>query len=172
MTGLFRFRWLVTAGGTAVAAAFGAVGQWERNRILNQPFIEGSTLWDTTARFHVWPWPFKLAAIWNMPAFIGGSILMLPFRLIWTTLAEAADFVPEAVLTVFLWYRVGSRLETYSLTARWVLLVALGGASITGAVIPIGYTGWLLYGALVWCVAGLLLRKLWWRAKENPGQLT
>ena len=171
LTGLYRFRGLLTGTVTVVAATFWAVGTWERNQILSQPFINGSTLWDTTARFHVWPWSFKLAAILDMPAFIGGAILMLPFRMIWRTMPEVLDFVPQGGLTVLLWYSVGSRLDTYSLTARWAALVAFSGVSLAGALMPIGYTGWLLYGVLEWSVAALLPRRSWWRAKDNPSQL-
>ena len=32
-------------------------------------------MWDTTARFHVWPWPYKFAFVSNFPAFMAGSLL-------------------------------------------------------------------------------------------------
>lgn len=171
MPGRFRFRCLLTGVGTAVSVVFGAVGLWERNHILSQPFLNGSTLWESTARFHVWPWSFKLAAIWDMPALIGCTILMLPIRLVWTTLPGVADLVPTGVLTMLLWYCVASRLERYSLTTRSVSLVSFGGLSLTGALIPIGYTGWLPFGLLMWCIAAVLLRRSWVRANQNGSQL-
>lgn len=157
MPGRFRFRYLLTAAGTSVSIAFGAVGFWERNHIVSRPFLN-SNLWESTARLHVWPWPFKLAGICDMPAFIGGTLLMLPIRLVCTTLPEFADLVPAGVLTVILWYCVACRLERYSLATRSLLLICFGLLSLTGALVPIGHTGWLPFGFLMWCIAVLSLR--------------
>jgi hypothetical protein len=32
-------------------------------------------LWDTMARFHIWPWPYKFAVILSMPAFVAGMLV-------------------------------------------------------------------------------------------------
>jgi hypothetical protein len=172
MLGHTGFRWLLASIGAAVAAVFGAVGLWERNHLLSQPsFFNGSTWWDSTARFHLWPWPYKLAAICNMPAFIGGWITMLPIRLVWPTLSEAGDLAPSVILAALLWYWVGSRLETYSASTRWTWLFSFGGASLTGAFIQMGYTGWLIYGVVMWSIAVLFLQRSWARFKKIPRQL-
>jgi hypothetical protein len=171
MLGHTGFRWLLTGIGAAVTAVFGAVGLWERNHILSQPFFNGSTWWDSTARFHVWPWPFKLAAIYNMPAFIGGWIIMLPIRLVWPTLLEAGDLVPSVMLAALLWYWVGSRLEAYSAITRWTWLFVFAAVSLTGAFIQMGYTGWLTYGVLMWCIAAMVLRRSRAPSKKIPSQL-
>ncbi len=163
-----RVRWILAVAGTSITFAFAAIGLWERSRILSQPFLNGSTMWDSTARFHVWPWPFKFAAIWSMPAFLSGSILMLPIRLIWTTLPEGVDLVPSAVLTALLWHRVGSRLERHSPVTRWAALVLFCTLSLIGAFIPMGYTGWVPYGVLMWCIAVLVLRKSPARGTASP----
>jgi hypothetical protein len=155
----FRFRLLVAVSGTAIAEAFGAVGLWQRSRILSQPLLS-ATLWDSTARFHVWPWPFKFAAIWALPAFISGSIVMIPVRLLLTTLPEAAELVPTGASALILWFWVASRLEGYSPAIRWTSFGVFFALSLIGAFLPLGYTGWLIpYGALAWCIAALMLRR-------------
>jgi hypothetical protein len=165
------FRWLLTSIGASVAAVFGTLGLWERNLILSRPFFNSSTWWDSTARFHVWPWPYKLAVICNMPAFIGGWIILLPIRLVWPTLPGAWYLVPSVTLAALLWYWVGSRLETYSVITRWTWLFAFAAVSLTGTFIQMGYTGWQLYGALLWCIAALFLRRTWAPSKKIPSQL-
>jgi hypothetical protein len=71
-----RFRLLLPITQCGLAAIFGGFGLWQRYAILNRPvFFEGQTLWNSTARFHVWPWPYKFAAIANIPAFLLGVLL-------------------------------------------------------------------------------------------------
>jgi hypothetical protein len=60
-----QFRTVLPVLQTVLAVLFGGWGLWLRNSILGKPFLENSTLWNSTARFHVWP--FKFAAIMNMP---------------------------------------------------------------------------------------------------------
>jgi hypothetical protein len=66
-----QFRRVLPALQTAVAVSFGGWGLWLRNSALSQPFFN-STLWNSTAAYHVWPWPFRFAAILNVPAFVIG----------------------------------------------------------------------------------------------------
>jgi hypothetical protein len=155
----FRFRLLTATAAMIIAEGFGAVGLWERNHILSQPFFMGAPLWESTARFHVWPWPYKLAAIWALPAFIGSSIVMVPIRLLLPALPEAAELLPAGAFVLLLWYWVASRLERYSPAIRWASLSVFLALSLIGALLPLGYTGWVPYGALMWCVAALLLRR-------------
>jgi len=153
-------RWYLSSFGVVVAAVFGAIGFWERNRILSQPFINDATMWESTARFHVWPWPYKLAVICNMPAFVAGSIIMVPIRLVWPGIGEAWDLLPSVLLTALLWCWVASRLATRSTIIRWTWLSVFAVLSLTAALIPMGYyPAWRLYGALTWCVAVLFLRR-------------
>lgn len=160
----FRFRLLIAFTGTVIGQAFAAVGLWQRNHILSQPFFMGTTMWESTARFHVWPWPYKFAAILALPAFVGGWIAMVPFRVLLPTIPEAIDLLPTAALSLLLWYWVASRLEKYSPVTRWTSLAIFVALSLTGAFLPLGYTGWLIpYGALAWCFAALML----WRAKAS-----
>ena len=172
MVANLRFRLWVAALGAAITEGFGAVGSWQRNHVLSQPFFMGQTLWDSTARFHVWPWPFKVAAIWAFPAFFGGSIVMIPVNFLVRSLPEAAALLPTGVLALLLWYWVASKLESYSPTTRWARLGIFFAVSITGAILPLGYTGWLPFGALLWSVAALLLRRVGPNAKTSPAPLT
>jgi hypothetical protein len=57
MTRANRFRVLLPSAECLLAAVFGGVGHWQRSTILSRPwFSEGQTMWNSTARFHVWPW--------------------------------------------------------------------------------------------------------------------
>src|SRR5712692_164328 len=99
-----QFRVLLPVAQCALAALFGGAGLWQRFAILSRPFLEGQTLWDTTARYHVWPWAYKFAAILNMPAF-------LAYALLWVGFPEAVALAPSLLLVALLWYRVGCRLD-------------------------------------------------------------
>jgi len=166
-----RFRMWVAVWATAIAEGFGAVGLWQRNHVLSQPLFLGQTLWESTARFHVWRWPFKGGAIWAFPAFRGGSIVMMPVNLLIGTLPEAAELLPVGALSLLLWYCVAARLERYSPAIRLASLGVFLALSLTGALLPIGYTGWFLFGVLAWCVATLMLRGSRHNVKANPGPL-
>ena len=163
-----RSRMWVAVLATALAESFGAVGLWQRNHVLSQQFFMGQTLWESTARFHIWPWPFKVAAIWAFPAFFGGSIVMMPVNLLIGPLPEAAELLPAGALALLLWYWVAARLERYAPAIRWasrgVFLVLI----LTGALLPLGYTGWFPFGVLAWCVATLLLRMSRHNVKADP----
>ena len=71
---------------TALAISFGGWGPCLRDSILRRPFFATSTGWDSTMRFHVWPWPLKFAVILNAPAFLVGGLLgllALPLDYLW-----------------------------------------------------------------------------------------
>jgi len=65
-----RFRTLLPVAQCALAALFGGVGLWQRSVILSRPFFGGEPLWNSTARFHVWPWPYEFAVVSNVPRFL------------------------------------------------------------------------------------------------------
>lgn len=168
---LARFRLLLSIAitGTAIAETFAAVGLWQRDHILSQPFFIGTTMWESTARFHVWPWPYKFGAILALPAFMGGWLAMVPFRLLLPTIPETMDLLPTAPLSLLLWYWVAARLEMYSPVRRWTSLCVILALSLTGAFLPLGYTGWLIpYGALAWCIAALMLRRARASRQKHP----
>src|ERR1051326_6564609 len=109
MPGKTQFRLLLPIAETVAAAAFGSIGLWQRHSVLNRPgWVDGQTMWDTTARFHVWPWPFKFAIASNTPAFLISGIVTLPLKQVseWTELTLLMLLVP------FLWYCVGRLLDS------------------------------------------------------------
>src|SRR5208337_3129546 len=161
MSHKIRFRILLPVVETVSAALFGAVGLWQRNQILSQPFFGDQTLWETTARFHVWPWPYKFAVISNMPAFLAGALASWPISTLWPELPEAVQLAPSLVFAPMLWYWVGrrfdrrwSRVGALSVLAGtktpWILLFVFTAVSLTGAFLPLVYIGYLPYGAAVW----------------------
>ena len=145
-----------------LAALFGGVGLGERSAILSRPFIAGSTFWDTTASFHVWPWPFKFSVIENLPAFISGVLLSFPISALKPNLPERAQLAPSLLFVLFLWYWIGLRLDrlwTGREKAPWLLIVVFTAVSLTGALLPIGHTGYLPFAVLLWLILALLFRR-------------
>ena len=102
-----QFRRVLPALQTAIAVSLGGWGLWLRSSILSRPFL-GSTGWNSTAVFHVWPWPFKFAAILNMPAFLAGGLLSWPLDYFRPGLPEWVSALPVLLLIPLLWYWVGS----------------------------------------------------------------
>jgi len=163
-----RFRLLLPIVQTIMAGLFGGVGLWERNRILCRPFLGNQTLWESTARFHVWPWPFKFAVISNLPAFLAGSLLTVPIGVVFRSLLEAAQLAPSLLLVAILWYWVGSRLDrrwrktgagVFSETqVPWIVLFVFTVICLIGAFLPLGYAGYLPYASVVWLVIAAFIR--------------
>lgn len=155
-----HFRRMLPMSQIVVAGVFGGWGLWQRNEILSHDYLFGIG-WNSTARFHVWPWPFKFAAISNLPAFLVGMLLTWPIGAAWPKLNEAAQLAPSLLFVGVLWLRIGSWADLRwapTEKAPWALLTVFTAVSLTGALIPIGYTGYLTYGALVWLVVAIALR--------------
>jgi hypothetical protein len=161
MTRRLRFRTILPVAEFALAALFGGLGLWERAAILNRPgFGAGQTLWDSTARFHVWPWPFRFAVVTNLPAFLAWSLLGWPISLCWPTLPEGAINAPSLLLVAMLWYWVGSRLDrrwSVSDKAPWLALFAFSVVSLAGALVRLGYVDYLSYGFVIWVIVALTI---------------
>ncbi len=158
----YRFCTVLPVAQCVLAGAFGGWGLRERSGILSRPLFEGQTLWDSTARFHVWPWPFKFAVIENLPAFLAGVLLSWPISIVKPDLPEAVQLSPCLLLVAFLWYRIGLVLDrrwTVREKIPWIWLTVFTGAGVAGAVIPIGYTGYIPYAALVWLVTAILVQR-------------
>jgi len=94
----------------ALAGFFGGWGLWQRNEILNHDYLFGIG-WNSTARFHVWPWPFKFAAISNLPAFLAGLLLSWPIGAASPELHEATQLAPSLLFVGVLWYGIGSWMD-------------------------------------------------------------
>jgi len=151
-----RFRIILPIVECGFAALFGGIGLWQRSAILSRPFVEGETLWNSTARFHVWPWPYKFATVSNMPAFMAGSFLSLPIAALSHHLPEFVELASCLLCASILWYWVGSRFDlrwTVTDNTPWIALVMFTLVSLGGAFIPMGYVGYVPYGLAVWTVA-------------------
>lgn len=163
MTRKIRLRTLLPVAQCGLAVLFGGVGLWQRHETLNQPWFGNQTLWDTTARLHVWPWPYKFAAILNMPAFIGGMLLSSLLGVFASKLPEIVQSAQALVFVPPLWYWVGSRLDrrlgemdgSPSSKSAWAFLLVLILICLVGAFLPLAYVGYLPYGIAVWIAASL-----------------
>jgi len=153
---------MLPASQVALGLLFGGWGLWQRNEILSHDYLFG-TGWNSTARFHVWPWPFKFAVIENLPAFLAGVLLSWPISAAKPDLPESAQLAPTLIFVVVLWYWVGLRLDRQwdvGEKAPWVFLAVFTGVCFAGAFLPLGYTGYLPYAALVWLVTAFAFRRL------------
>jgi hypothetical protein len=174
-----RFRMFLPVAQAVLAGLSGAVGLWQRNQILGRPGIfDDQTLWESTARFHVWPWPYKFAAISNLPAFLTGSLVLEPIDTLWPRLlnstrpelAEAFELALSLLFVAMLWYWVGYRIDQRwgragadgvlaNTKTPWILLSVFTVVCFTGAFLPLGYVGYVPYGAVVWIgTAATILR--------------
>ena len=161
-----QFRKVLPVSQTGLAVLFGGWGLWIRNSILSQPFFENSTLWNFTARFHVWPWPFKFAAILNMPAFLASGLLSWPLDYLRPGLPEWVSALPVLLLIWLLWYWVGScadknvSSEKNRNSERWRWISLLLFIFVCAAVSSIskfvgGYTSYVVFGIAIWSVVAV-----------------
>ena len=155
-----QFRKVLPVFQTALALFLGGWGLWIRNTILSRPFLERTTLGQSTARFHVWPWPFKFAAVVNMPAFLAGGFLSWTIGAIRLPLAELVSIVSILVFVALLWYWIGMWSDnSLGTTRKWILLLAFGVACAVASSIPHsvgGYVSYLPAGVVVWLAAPIV----------------
>jgi hypothetical protein len=156
MTQEAQFRKLLPIAQTFIAAIFGGWGL-----LLRDSIIRNSLGWNSTLRFHVWPWPFKFAAILNMPAFIAGLLVSWPLASLGPGLPESVLMLPTLLFVTWLWYWVGSWADrtstsTQSKNTRLVFsicfllftLVCATAASISASIGS--YTSYLVIGIAIW----------------------
>jgi hypothetical protein len=158
-----RFRMILPVAQSGLAVLFGGFGLWKRSAILSRPFFEGQTLWNSTARFHVWPWPYKFAVVLNVPAVLMGLLLAWPIGTAWpeVSVSEYLAYMPSLLFVPILWYWVGSRLDrrwSSGDKTPWIALLIFTLVCLVGAFIPIGYVGHLPYGLAVWLVTAVVIR--------------
>lgn len=103
---------------TVIAMTFGGWGFWIRNSILSGAFLGDSIGWDSTLRFHVWPWPFKFAVVQNIPAFLIGLLLSWPIDSFKPRLPEWVSLLPSLLLVPALWYLIGAWLDRKQVLGR------------------------------------------------------
>lgn len=165
-----QFRKVLPALHTILASVFGGRGLWLRNSILSRPFWGDSTFWDSTARFHVWPWAFKFAAVLNMPALILGLLLAWPLDAASPGLPEWISLLPALALVPLIWYGIGQRLDRLASNDRtgnsvpvvWIVLGLFTVVCGLAASLPQrigGYTSYLPLGICVWLVVAFAVSR-------------
>lgn len=158
------YRTLLPIVQTVSAIAFGGIGLWQRHVILNRPFWGDQTLWDSTARFHVWPVPYKFAVVSNFPAYMAAGLIEWSLSTIWRPMPETVGFVLFMALVPVLWYFVGRRLDSGpSNSQSQKLLLAFGVFALAGIFTP-GYAGYRVAGFLLWIIFGMVVA----RARRLP----
>lgn len=156
-----QFRKVLPALQTALAFLFGGWGLWIRHSILSRPFFGDSILWNTTARFHVWPWPYKFAVVLNMPAFLIGLLLSWPLDALRPGLPESVLLLPALLLVPLLWYLAGLWLDKRKGAGQnkrvrnrvWTILLLFIAVCAAASSIPSsvwGYTNYIEFGAMIW----------------------
>jgi hypothetical protein len=175
-----QFRTILPILQTALATFFSAWGLWLRNSILSRPSWGDSTLWDSTARFHIWPWPFKFAAVLNMPAFVAGLLLSWPLDALRPNLPEWVSILPVLPIVAILWYWIGLWLDRGRSadklrgTRRGQSIALLVFTAICAAASSIpekmgGHTSYIPLGIVVWLLAALAMRAFGYLQKhESP----
>ena len=151
-----QFRVLLPIVQCPIAALFGGVGLWQRSAILNRPIFGDQTLWDSTARFHVWPWPFKFAVVLNAPAFLCWGLVGWPIGDRWPKAPEVAMAAPTLLFVALLWWAVGRWIDRHWTASNRVIWGSLLGFTLicaAGASVP-STTFYLEWGVLVWIVVG------------------
>jgi hypothetical protein len=144
---------------TIAAIVLGEWGLWLRGVI-----IRNSMGWDSTVRFHTWPWPFKFAAVVNLPAILAGLLLSWPLDPLKPDFPELISFLSVLLFVPLLWYWIGAWLdrrisENTNRNARawgWILLLAFSIACAATSSIPpnfAGYTSYLPFGIVIWMIA-------------------
>ena len=175
MPGL-QFRKVLPILQTLLAGSFGGQGLWERSYSLSHAVLG----WSSTAVYHVWPWPYKFAAVLNMPAFLAGTLIAWPISEVWPTLSEIVLFSPTLLFVALLWYYIGrhiDRIESATASRKalraatlWTSILVFMGVSAGLAYLHTSYTSYLLYGVLLWSVVGLCiltLRGMSWKKKRR-----
>ena len=165
-----QFRRVLPLVQTAIAVSFGGWGLWLRDSALNRPFFD-STLWNSSARFHVWPWPYKFAVIQNIPAFLLGLLPSLAIDALKPGLPEWVQELPLLLLVPALWYLVGAWLDRTQVLRHeegresaywpWILLCFVTTISLLGALgsgrLFGSYTSFIPFGVAFWIVLGIAM---------------
>src|ERR1700690_660971 len=157
MSEVKQFRKALPVAQTILAAFFGGWGLWQRNQILSRSWFG----WNSTAQFHVWPWPFKFAAVVNMPAFLAGALLTWPIGLAGPRLSESTQLSPSLIFGALLWYWIGVWLDNLcsrsnaagKFAARiWISILFFFGVCAALAYMARLYASYLPYGVLLWAI--------------------
>jgi hypothetical protein len=188
-----QFRKILPVSQVVLAAFLGGWGEWLRYSALNHRFF-GGTLWDSTARFHVWPWPLKFTFVLNLPALLGGAIVGAVLSISWILLSAPLHVaglpaVPEWIssttilpFVALFWYWIGFHMDRNTVGDasgkiakwQWVALLIFTSGCVFASTVPSplgGYTSFLVFGALLWLFAALAaLGLLAFRAKKSKAR--
>jgi hypothetical protein len=173
-----QFRKALPVFQSAIAIFCGGWGLWVRNAVLNRPFGDSSG-WDSTLRFHFWPWPFKFTAILNMPAFLAGFTLSWPLEHFrpgvpeWVSSLSVLIFIPPLWYWVGSWAdkRISSEQNIGGKEARWILLLLfllVCAAASTISEIFGGHTDYVEFGILIWMITAICMKTYAGLRKRNP----
>jgi hypothetical protein len=163
------FRQILPASQVTLGVVFGGWGLWQRNKILSHDYLFG-TGWNSTARFHVWPWPFKFAVIENFPAFLAGALLSWPTSEVKPDLPEALQIAPSLFFVGVLWYWIGRQVDQrwhVREAAPWFCFFMFTIVCVVGALLRIGYTDYLPYAFFIWVGAVLAFRYVIKRVRRS-----
>ena len=160
MTAHAQLRRLLPLSQTLLALVFGGLGLWQRTSSINNSWLG----WNSTLRFHVWPWPFKFAVVQNAPAFVIGLLMSWPLNILRLGLPEWVSLLPSLLLVPMLWYFIGSWLERRQVFGKtmlspWTLLCIVTTVSFLGALssgwLFGSYTTFILFGVGYWIILGI-----------------
>jgi hypothetical protein len=153
-----QFRILLPVIETFAAILVGGVGLWQRHQILNQRLFGDQTLWESTARYHVWPLPYRFAVISNIPAFLAAAILQWPVGELWPQLSEVSGSVLFVLFVPVIWYLLGSRLDSISKANErcWAILLLFTALAVAAMFTP-GYVGYFSSGCILWIAFGAVV---------------
>jgi len=172
-----QFRLTLPASQTVLAAFLGGWGLWLRNSILSRPFWADSTLWNSTARYHISPWPFKFVAVLNMPALAAGVLLSWPLDALHQGLPEWCSALTVLPCVALIWYRIGVLLDGWGSEGsqhektKWIAVLVFTVIAAAASSIPEkvgGHTSYILLGIAVWGIAAIGLRTLISLRKREP----
>jgi hypothetical protein len=171
-----QFRKVLPALQTALGISFGGWGLWLRNSVLSRPFWGNSTGWDSTLRFHYWPWPFKFAVVQNIPAFLVGLLLSWSIDSFKPGLPEWVSLLPSLLLVPLLWYLIGAWLDRKRVLGRTcgeTVVLIFGVFTAVSLIVAVSsgwifrsYTTFIPLGIVYWtalAIATYLLGRRWAR---------
>jgi len=152
MNGTLPFRFVLPIVQAISAIVFGGIGLHQRHQILSQTVFGAQSLWESTARFHVWPLSYRFAFVTNAPAFLAAEITSFPLERLSPNVAETSGFVIALLGVIVLWYSIGRSLDsrqTHVTFQPWGLFMLFTALGILGIFTP-GYIGYIYYGILLW----------------------
>jgi hypothetical protein len=156
-----RFAKILPIAQLTLAILLVSWGLWQRYLILESA---GEWGWNSTARYHVWPFPLKAAVVLNTPAFLVAALFAAAVSQI---SPEGGDYnlaIVWAILIWWMWRRIGLWIDnrrmidsvpqqkafTWTLVAL-LMLISIGGWGLASISM---YTSFIGVGIAAWALAG------------------